>query len=66
MQGKAIIVSAPSGAGKTTIVKHLLAADTEKPSEGTTPNRCFTSVVFPAPEGAETMIAFPFIFVSPG
>jgi len=25
MQGKAIIVSAPSGAGKTTIVKHLLA-----------------------------------------
>ncbi len=24
MQGKAIIVSAPSGAGKTTIVKHLL------------------------------------------
>ncbi|MEI6681859.1 MAG: guanylate kinase [Bacteroidota bacterium] len=26
MQGKAIIVSAPSGAGKTTIVKHLLSA----------------------------------------
>jgi guanylate kinase len=26
MRGKAIIVSAPSGAGKTTIVKHLLAA----------------------------------------
>jgi guanylate kinase len=26
MQGKAIIVSAPSGAGKTTIVKHLLKA----------------------------------------
>ncbi|MEI7499240.1 MAG: guanylate kinase [Bacteroidota bacterium] len=26
MQGKAIIVSAPSGAGKTTIVKHLLRA----------------------------------------
>ncbi len=25
MQGKAIIVSAPSGAGKTTIVKHLLS-----------------------------------------
>ena len=25
MQGKAIIVSAPSGAGKTTIVKHVLA-----------------------------------------
>ncbi|MEI7661154.1 MAG: guanylate kinase [Bacteroidota bacterium] len=26
MQGKAIIVSAPSGAGKTTIVRHLLTA----------------------------------------
>jgi len=27
MKGKAIIVSAPSGAGKTTIVKHLLNSD---------------------------------------
>ncbi len=27
MKGKAIIFSAPSGAGKTTIVKHLLALD---------------------------------------
>ena len=27
MKGKAIILSAPSGAGKTTIVKHLLGLD---------------------------------------
>ncbi len=27
MQGKLVIVTAPSGAGKTTIVKHLLAAE---------------------------------------
>ena len=27
MQGKLVIVTAPSGAGKTTIVKHLLAQE---------------------------------------
>jgi guanylate kinase len=27
MQGKLVIISAPSGAGKTTIVKHLLSSD---------------------------------------
>jgi hypothetical protein len=31
----------------------------EKPRSGFFSRRCFTMVVFPEPEGAEKMIAFP-------
>jgi len=38
----------------------LLVADTEKDSAKGNDNKCRTMVVFPAPDGAETMISFLF------
>jgi guanylate kinase len=49
MEGKAIIFSAPSGSGKTTIVKHLLKKNSDqyiKNTEKTRENRGITETKY--------------------